>query len=95
MAKMYKWLTGIILLLTICCALWVTHERNYLVQESVNDLTRDHLTRVVQNSDLECDHIVFINRRARDVQVGCDYMGGYRRYLVYRDDYGFNKAKPD
>ena len=64
-------------------------------EQNENYLDRDHLTRIIQNEGFDCDSIVFIKRRKLDVQIGCDYNNQYKKYLVYRDDYGFNKVKVD
>lgn len=55
---------------------------------------RNQALMIINGQEYECDSVVTIIREATHVKVGCDVNTHYVPYIIYKDDYGFNKVQP-
>lgn len=63
--------------------------------DTLADITRDQLHNIVRNEGFDCDYVALVKRSRHDIKLGCAVGDEYKKYIVYKNDYGFNKASVD
>jgi len=79
----------------VCIFIWFMRPVDHFKPDTLADLTRDQIHSVVQNKGFDCDSVILISRNRKNIKVGCDVLGGYKKYVVYKNDYGFNEVEAE
>lgn len=82
-------------LIMICLLVFFIRPEDNFKPDTLADITRDQLHNIVRNEGYDCDSVALIKRNRNNIKIGCDTAQGYKKYIVYKNDYGFNKASVD
>jgi hypothetical protein len=80
---------------SLCMFIFFMLPEDNLKSDTLADLTRNQIHNIVRNEGNDCEQLVMYKRMKRQIKIGCDHFNVYKKYTLYKNDFGFNKVRVD